>query len=177
MRLNELYDRYGVRVNAFSATALFERYEAFGFLYPDKRRALAPYMDVVLENWQKALTGTADVFRVLTVEKDAAWATVMSWRSTPGGFHSQHLVSSGVPLLSCLVMLAEQASWIHTPDIASGQNWFRPVNKYTSRVFGAAVQTIGSRVAALATWSYLALPLERLGALRGGGNCVFRCAT
>ncbi len=35
-RLSEVYDAYGVQVNALSVNEIFALYERTGFLYPDK---------------------------------------------------------------------------------------------------------------------------------------------
>ncbi len=39
-RLSEVYDAYGVQVNALSVNEIFALYERTGFLYPDKARRI-----------------------------------------------------------------------------------------------------------------------------------------
>ena len=42
-QLADVYDRYGVQVNALSVTEIFALYERTGFLYPDKAARLFPH--------------------------------------------------------------------------------------------------------------------------------------
>src|SRR2546430_7346565 len=52
-RLSEVYDAYGVQVNALSVNEIFALYERTGFLYPDKAARLLPHLGQVRENWRR----------------------------------------------------------------------------------------------------------------------------
>ncbi len=51
--LSEVYDTYGVQVNALSVNEIFALYERTGFLYPDKAARLFPHLPQVRENWRR----------------------------------------------------------------------------------------------------------------------------
>lgn len=166
--MNDIVLAFGVRINAITAKSLFDRYQQLGFLYPNKLQALAPYMDLVLGNWQKAITGDPDLFRVLTYEHENAWASITSWQTTIGGVHSQHLVSTGKSHASCAVMLAEQSIGLQNTCLRSGQNWFQPSNRYASRVFATAAKTIGEQSATVEPYAYIAVPFRTRGPMSSG---------
>jgi len=55
-RLADVYDAYGVEVNALSVEEIFALYERTGFLYPDKAARLFPHLPQVRENCQRCLS-------------------------------------------------------------------------------------------------------------------------
>lgn len=165
--MKAIFDAFGVKVNEITAEALFDRYRQLGFLYPNKLKALAPYMDLVLDNWRKAMSGDPELFRVLTYDQNDTWGSITSWLTTTGGVHSQHLVSSGKPQASCAVMLAEQWMGIQNSIFKSGQNWFQPTNRYATRVFATAAHTMGSHASNVETYSYVAVPLRGIPSATG----------
>ena len=65
-RLPDVYDAYGVEVNALSVEEIFELYERTGFLYPDKAARLFPHLPKVRENWRRMLTAGESLLYVLT---------------------------------------------------------------------------------------------------------------
>jgi len=71
---------------------------------------------------------------------------------------SQHLVSEHNPLGSRAVILAGTAASILRGADKSHQNWFRPENRFPSRVFGSMVQTIGKTFSSVQRHLYFALP-------------------
>ena len=92
------YEAYGCKVNAISVDELFRKYEQAGFLYPAKMQRLAPFMDLVRDNWKRAFrSGDALLYVVSIEQQDGAWALLSSWRSTNGGWNMQHLVGLGRP--------------------------------------------------------------------------------
>src|SRR2546422_3863849 len=68
-RLSEVYDAYGVQVNALSVNEIFALYERTGFLYPDKAARLFPHLPQVRENWRRMLSAGESLLYVLTDRK------------------------------------------------------------------------------------------------------------
>src|SRR5207237_6001363 len=88
-------------------------------------------------------------------------------RSTDYGWTSQQLVSENNPVPSRAVMLAGTAASILRGVDESHQNWFRPENRFPSRVFASMVQTIGQSLSSVQRHMYFALP--RNSSLPSGG--------
>src|SRR6184192_3452271 len=169
-RLSEVYDAYGVQVNALSVNEIFALYERTGFLYPDKAARLLPHLGQVRENWRRMLRGGDSLLYVLTAgDKKRGRASIAVWRTTHHGWMSQHLVSENNPLASRAVMLAGTAASILRGIDESYQNWFRPENRFPSRVFGSMVQTIGTSHSSIQQHMYFALsrklPLPSAGGI------------
>jgi hypothetical protein len=158
-RLSEAHSSYGVEVNALTINQLFALYERTGFLYPGKAARLTPHLGQVRENWRRMLRGGESLLYVLTsgTEKEGR-ASIAVWRTTYRGWMSQHLVSEHNPLGSRAVMLAGTAASILRGADESYQNWFRPENRFPSRVFGSMVQTIGKTLSSVQRHLYFALP-------------------
>src|SRR6266852_3204979 len=158
-RLADVYDAYGVEVNALSVEEIFALYEHTGFLYPDKAARLFPHLPKVRENWRRMLSAGESLLYVLTAgDKKRGRASLAVWRSTRNGWMSQHLVSENNPYASRAVMLAAAAARIRKGCDLSAQNWFRPENRFPARVFGSMVQTIGERLSSVQRHAYFALP-------------------
>jgi hypothetical protein len=158
-RLADVYDAYGVEVNALSVDEIFALYEHTGFLYPDKAARLFPHLPQVRENWRRMLNAGESLLYVLTAgDKKRGRASLAVWRSTRNGWMSQHLVSENNPYASRAVMLAAAAARIRKGCDLSAQNWFRPENRFPARVFGSMVQTIGERLSSVQRHAYFALP-------------------
>src|ERR1700746_3744262 len=64
--LSEIYDAYGVQVNALSVNEIFALYERAGFLYPEKSARLFPHLAKVRENWRRMLSAGELLLYVLT---------------------------------------------------------------------------------------------------------------
>src|ERR1700719_3923998 len=148
-RLADVYDAYGVEVNALSVEEIFALYEHAGFLYPDKAARLFPHLQQVRENWRRMLAAG---------DQKRGRASLAVWRSTRNGWMSQHLVSENNPYASRAVMLAAAAARIRKGCDLSAQNWFRPENRFPARVFGSMVQTIGESLSSVQRHAYFALP-------------------
>src|SRR5690348_8612496 len=54
-KLADVYEAYGVQVNALPVDEIFSLYERTGFLYPDKAARLLPHLEQVKENWRRML--------------------------------------------------------------------------------------------------------------------------
>src|SRR5207245_3073353 len=88
--LSEVYDAYGVQVNALSVDEIFALYERTGFLYPDKAARLCPHLPQVRENWRRMLSAGESLLYVLTSgDKQRGLASVECWRTTSTGGTSQ----------------------------------------------------------------------------------------
>jgi hypothetical protein len=157
-RLSGLEAAYGVKVNELEVDELFALYERTGFLYPAKAERLLPYEGLVRENWRRLLRAGDSLLYVLTAgDRESGRASISVWRSTHHGWTSQHLVSEN-PLASRAVILAGSAASILKGVDESHQNWFRPENKFPSRIFGSMVQSIGASLASVQRHKYFALP-------------------
>jgi hypothetical protein len=160
--LRDVYDAYGVQVNALSVSEIFALYEHTGFLYPDKAARLFPHLGQVQENWRRMLVAGESLLYVLTAgDKERGRASLAVWRTTHDGWMSQHLVCENNPYASRAVMLAAAAATIRKGCDLSAQNWFRPENRFPARVFGSMVQTIGESLSSVQRHSYFALPRTR----------------
>ncbi|HKV81909.1 MAG TPA: hypothetical protein VJP02_27425 [Candidatus Sulfotelmatobacter sp.] len=157
-RLSDVHTSYGVEVNALSINQLFALYERTGFLYPGKAARLTPHLGQVRENWRRMLRGGESLLYVVSSgNQKSGLASIAVWRTTHHGWMSQHLVSENNPLASRAVMLAGTASSILRGADESYQNWFRPENRFPSRVFGSMVQTIGTAHSSVQQHMYFAL--------------------
>jgi hypothetical protein len=168
-RLSELHAAYGVQVNAIPVSELFALYERTGFLYPDKAARLTPHIEQVRENWRRMLRGGESLLYVLTAgDEERGRASLAVWRTTHKGWMSQHLVSESNPYASRAVMLDAAAASILKGVDESAQNWFRPENRFPTRVFGSMVQTIGESLSSVQKHAYFFLP-KRISLPSGGG--------
>jgi hypothetical protein len=170
-RLSDVHASYGVDVNALSINQLFALYERTGFLYPGKAARLTPHLGQVRENWRRMLRGGESLLYVISAGSDKSGrASIAVWRTTHHGWMSQHLVSENNPLGSRAVMLAGTAASILRGMDESYQNWFRPENRFPSRVFGSMVQTIGTSLSSVQQHMYFALsrklPLPSAGGIQ-----------
>src|SRR5258708_33794749 len=92
--LSEVYDAYGVEVNALSVNEVFALYERAGFLYPEKAARLFPHLARVRENWRRMLSAGESLLYVLTSgDKKRGVASLAVCRTTQNGWLSQHVCS------------------------------------------------------------------------------------
>src|SRR5882757_2499073 len=162
-RLSEVYDAYGVEINALSLNEIFALYERAGFLYPEKAARLIPHLKQVRDNWRRMLKAGDSLLYVLTAgDKKTGLASIAVWRTSHNGWTSQHLVSENNPMASRAVMLAGTAASILKGVDQSHQNWFRPENRFPSRVFGSMVQSIGDGLASVQRHMYFAVPRNQV---------------
>jgi hypothetical protein len=158
-RLAEVYEAYHVQVNALPVDEVFSLYERTGFLYPDKAARLLPHLEQVKENWRRMLRGGESLLYILTAgDEKRGRASIAVWPTARNGWTSQHLVSENNPYASRAVMLAGSAASFLKGFDASHQNWFRPENRFPSRVFGSMVQTIGESFSSVQRHMYLHCP-------------------
>src|SRR3982075_885724 len=105
-RLADVYDAYGVEVNALSVEEIFALYERTGFLYPDKAARLFPHLSQIRENWRRMLSAGESLLYVLTAgDEKRGMASLAVWRTAPNGWMPEHLVSDNNPFASRAGML------------------------------------------------------------------------
>src|SRR3979490_1264943 len=86
-RLSEVYDAYGVQVNALSVNDIFALYERTGFLYPDKAARLLPHLEQVKDNWRRMLKAGDSLLYVLTAgDQKHGRASIAVWRTARNGW-------------------------------------------------------------------------------------------
>lgn len=156
---SQLYASYGVQVNELSVDETFALYQRTGFLYPEKAARLRPQWARIRDNWQRMTRGRNPLLSVLSAgDRAEGRASLAVWRTTLNGWVLQHLVSENNPLASRAVMLASGAMSLVKSADSSGQNWFRPENRFPARVFGSMVQSVGADYSSVQRHSYVALP-------------------
>lgn len=149
---------------------LFQKYDEIGFLYPAKKKLIAPYFEQIQDAWQKLCHSKEMLLWILAlkdVKKEQNFASISVWKHNNSGFFAQHLVSTGNPFLSLKVMLQAQfvaGNYFSEQEVQSSQNWFRPNNRYAYRVFASMYKKLGTEKAALHKFQYLHLPLEHINA-------------
>ncbi|MGW5117391.1 hypothetical protein ACWEQ8_18445 [Streptomyces noursei] len=162
---------FGCEVNALPPVELFDRYERSRFLYPAKRARLAPYWSLILENWQRARRAGELLHWVASYdEPGGGWASLSSWRSTHGGWQTQHLVSSGTLAGGRAVMLAAQAIRVGERQDVAAQNWFSPSNRFAARAFGSIERNLGPARSLVVPGDYVMVPLALARALPPVGS-------
>jgi hypothetical protein len=96
-----------------------------------------------------------------------------AWRTTPGGWVWQHLVSAGHPLMSRTVLLGGLVDAMRKGIGDSLQNWFRPDNRFPARVFGTMTETVGETYSSVQPRVYFAVP-RRIAPPRDGSVRIVR---
>ena len=158
-QVSDLYASYGVQVNALSVEEIFDLYERTAFLYPEKAARLRPHIAKVKDNWRRMLRSPDSLMSVLTAgDSQQGLASLTVWRTAQRGSTLQHLVSENNPIASRAVMLGSGAASMANRSEDSGQNWFRPENRFPARVFGSVVEAVGSARSSVRRHSYFALP-------------------
>lgn len=157
-QLSDVHAGYGVQVNALSVEKLFELYERSGFLYPEKAARLRPHIAKIKDNWRRMLASEDSLVSVLTAgDSQSGLASLTVWRTAQRGSTLQHLVSENNPFASRAVMLASGAASMVNKNEDSGQNWFRPQNRFPARVFGSVVDAVGPARSSMQRLGYFAL--------------------
>ncbi len=150
--------------NNETVVSLFQKYEEIGFIYPAKKRMLAPYMEVITQHWERLLHSEEELLWLFTNQPSSNddFASVCAWRQSNHGMIAQHLVSNGNPFNSLRLMLAAQLRASTDPGLQSGQNWFRPNNRYAYRIFASMYDKLGDQQASVLPFHYLHLPTSMI---------------
>jgi len=141
---------------------LFELYRSLHFIYPAKMERLAPVFDIVQKNWEKAMKCSFPLFWVSTVPKNRhnIISTGATWRYVNSGMIAQHLASNH-PVGSRMTFLGMLNKVIENQDtesINSYQIYYRPQNKYSSRVFEPLSIKAGQELSAIIPYNYYEVP-------------------
>ena len=140
---------------------LIQLYENTGFLYPEKKERIGPYMDLIRDNWLAALKLDDQLLNIVqfkgTNPKKEQTTSIAFWRTTNNSWIAQHLVSTGgFPAGVCAMMLRAQAEvYIQRNRYHSFQNWFSKNNKYANLIFGSLVRTIGKEFSSVELFHYM----------------------
>jgi len=150
-------------INALSVEELFFHYKDVNFIYPEKEKRIEPHINLIQENWKKALKSDQNILWVVTVKEPILkrMGSVALWRSTLNGWVSQHLTSTGYAPGVASMMLNVQLQAIKG-NYHSGQNWYSQNNKYAHKIFGTIEASIGKEYAGVNSFSYLAVKPNQL---------------
>ncbi|PHN01561.1 hypothetical protein [Flavilitoribacter nigricans] len=154
-----------IQTNQCSIERVFAKYEAVGFLYPAKKKLLAPHLPKITDHWRLLANSRERLLWILSAndrKKEPNFASISLWKQSNYGMFAQHLVSTGNPHLSLRIMLEAQFIFEHQfteEEVRASQNWFRPNNRYAYRVFASMFEKLGDRKSALLHHHYLHLPL------------------
>ncbi len=148
--------------NAHDAEQLFELYNSLHFIYAAKMEKLEPVFDIVKQNWQKAVKLCFPLFSTLTVRKNSKniTATTTQWQYLNRGMIGQHLASNN-PVGSRIVFLASLNQLIkgqYKGNCDSYQIYYRPQNKYSSRMFGGVSIKMGKELSETIPCNYFEVP-------------------
>jgi len=140
---------------------LIQLYEKTGFLYPEKKERIDPFMDLIKNNWLAALKLDDQLLNIVqfkgTNPQKEQTTSIAFWRTTNNSWIAQHLVSTGgFPAGVCAMMLRAQAEvYIQRKRYHSFQNWFSKNNKYANLIFGSLVRTIGKEYSSVELFHYM----------------------
>jgi hypothetical protein len=158
--------------NQISVDALFEMYTAQNFIYPQKQERLKPVLNIVRDNWRKAMKLNFPLFWVSTISENSSniTATSSAWQYLNKGMIGQHLTSNH-PVGSRIILLGMIKKLIqnhHKEFLESFQIFYRPENKYPSRVFESVSQKAGESLSRIIPYNYFEVPFikqQRQGAM------------
>ncbi len=162
------------QVNALSVEELFDLYERLGFIYPEKRKQIAPYFGVIKSNWEKALNAGDRIITVLTYEEDGKpVASMCGWMSANANLFVQHAVSSNNPIASRALLLGIQATAYAKGDSLS--NFFRPDNKWTMKCSGDHCRVLGPELSHLQKLYYVKVEERNIAKIKSNIVEILEC--
>lgn len=149
---------------------LFETYRSLKFIYPAKMEKLNPVLDIVEHNWEKAVKLNFPLFWVIKTRQNIhnVISTGTQWQYLNHGVIGQHLASNN-PVGSRIAFLAMLNKIINEKDsgqVNSYQIYYRPQNKYSSRVFEPLAERAGKELSEVIPYNYFEIPLlnyDRIG--------------
>jgi hypothetical protein len=148
--------------NQLNTEQLFKLYDLLHFIYPAKMERLAPVLDTIKRNWDKALKLNFPLFMVSSIRQNAdnILSTVTVWQHLNSGVIGQHLASNS-PVGSRIIFLNVLEKIIqnqHSGFFDSFHIYYRPQNKYSSRVFEAISLKAGKKLSELVAYNYYEVP-------------------
>jgi len=134
--------RFECKLNDISIPEIFSLYEE---VVPNKNKEIKNYYKNIEYNWNLMLESKGKIGFVLSCKNPVSnrKCSLSFWRSTMNGWVGQQLISNGFTegVYSLLLRVQEMAI---DNNIYSIQNWFRPDNKYTSKLFQLSTNQLGS---------------------------------
>lgn len=158
----EMENEY-IQYNSLNTEQLFKIYNLLHFTYPDKMEHLNPVIDIIQENWRKALKLNFPLFWVSTIKqnKNNIISSGTVWQYLNKGMIAQHLCSNH-PVGSRMIflgMLNKAKEKSNTGFIDSFQVYYRPQNKYSSKLFESQSLSAGKEFSEIIPFNYHELPL------------------
>ena len=149
---------------------LFDLYRSLHFIYPAKMEKLNPVFNIVEENWEKATKLDFPLFWAVKTNPNVhnIISTGTQWQYLNHGLLGQHLASNN-PVGSRITFLKVLKRMIKEQDggsINSYQVYYRPQNKYSSRVFEQLALKAGRALSEVIPLNYFEVPFltfDRLG--------------
>lgn len=150
-----------VASNELDPDEIFRRYADAGFLYPEKRAMLEPYLPTITENWRRGMMNDG-LIQLLACENTAngKWGSVTSWRHTARSWNTQHFVSTGGPSIWGTLLLLKAVDGIQSPIHQSHQCWYQRSNGYACRAFGGILDAVGTNHAWIGDFGLFSVPFE-----------------
>ncbi|MEO6455117.1 MAG: hypothetical protein ABIN97_13640 [Ginsengibacter sp.] len=148
--------------NLKNTEQLFKLYNSLHFIYPAKMERLNPVFSIVKKNWEKAMKLNFPLFWILTIMQNPnnIFSTGTTWRYLNTGMIGQHLASNH-PVGSRIIFLAMLDKIIenqHKYSINSYQIYYRPQNKYSSRMFEPLSIKAGKELSEIISYNYFEVP-------------------
>ena len=149
---------------------MFNHYDKAGFLYPAKLKWILPNIDLIKYNWQKGWAAGINILKTIAYKETSLqkMGTITSWLSTDSGWIAQHMTSDPKnpkgPLGVFSMLLSEQDEAILS-NYKSGQNWYSPENKYSTKIFGRMIDTVGTDSASSSLFDYLEVDPRKISAV------------
>ncbi len=161
--------------NSFSFDQLYSHYADSGFLYPEKLKKLSPHLDLIRDNWTKGWAAGRNILltQIYREQRLNKTGTVTVWKSTGGGWQSQHLTSQNHAVGILYLLLYAQNEGIFS-NYGSAQNWYSPTNKFAMKIYGRMDRVLGAATADSRLLNYLQVDPSRL-TQSSGAYTVVRC--
>ena len=161
--------------NCLSFDELYAHYDDAGFLYFDKRKKLAPHLDLIRENWTKGWAAGRDILitQIYREERLNKMGTVSVFRSTGSSWQSQHLTSSNYALGILHLLIAAQDEGTDMGGY-SAQNWYSPTNGFATKIYGRMDRVLGPENADNRLLNYLQVTPDTLPRSPGAYTLI-RC--
>ena len=110
---------------------IFNLYRKAGFIYPEKEKRMAPFLDCAIGDWSELLSTSPEYYQIhfSRDETNAICASLSGFRDSPNLFVIQHAISFDRPdqLLECLLSETTGVSRIGVNNLCmyftSGNKW------------------------------------------------------
>jgi hypothetical protein len=145
-------------ISKLSVEERFQYYETNNFIYPEKKKRLKPYIQIIFKNWKKA---SNDIQWAITLAKGTnIAASLEAWRPTLSGVQIHHLFSNYPK--STINVMWEMLLKGKKEQFYSGQYWYRPDNAYPATVINYLAKRIDPSYLNIISYHYLeVIPTEK----------------